>query len=461
MGSSFLFSACIAGAINYLLTNVNKGYPEVKPTFVLNFFMSSFLIRSSAVRLGIFISGLVIATILIFQLVWLKKVYRFEQKEFDHSIIKVIRGLYEDIEITSYNTSHLNELIENPEPHLYLAHINLPVNNDTLVSYLQYELEDFGVFTNCRLGVYSSSQDKYVATAELTSAGTREKVKTGLPRLKKGYDYIALYFPNRGRYILTQMNFWIISSIILLVLLILFSAGLYYFYRQKFLNEIQKDFTQNFTHEFKTPVAVISLAADVLSDESILSKPAKLATYAGIVKYQAGYLQSQIERLLKFAYTESRQLHLKKEDTNIHELILEAAANLEPLISKKEVQIHYALNAANPVVKAGRNYMLIVITNLLENAIKYSKEPHVSVATKDGKQGFFFSVTDNGIGIDKKEIKKVFLKFYRAGSGDTYTTKGFGLGLAFVKMILDAHGGKIKVESTPGTGSIFSVELPR
>jgi len=388
-------------------------------------------------------------------------VYRFEQKEFDRSVVKSIGGLYEDLDVSAYYTSHLNELIEKPEQHLYLAHLTLPVNNDTLVSYLQDELDDFGVFTDCHLGVYSAALNKYLYTDVLTSTGVREKIKARVPVQARPYDYIALYFPNRRQYILSQMNFLITSSAILLIVLVLFSAGLYYFYRQKFLNETQKDFIHNFTHEFKTPVSVISLAADVLTNKNIIEKPAKLATYAGIVKYQSDYLHTQIEKLLEFAYTESGQLHLKKEPVNIHQVIHEAVNNLAPLIHEKNAQLTYDLNAVDPMLQADRGYILIVITNLVDNAVKYSKEPHISIATKDSGRGLIFSVADNGIGIEKKELKKIFRKFYRVRSGDTYVTKGFGLGLIFVKTILDAHGGKIKVESLPGKGSTFIVELPR
>ena len=422
--------------------------------------MSSFFIRSSTIRLGIFISTLIITTILIFQLAWLRKVYRFEQKEFDRSVVKVIRGLYEDLEITAYNSAHLNELVEKPEQHVYLMQISLPVNIDTLTSYLQYELEDFSIFTNCQLGIYSTASNKYIYTSLLTSAGTREKIKTGLPLFSKKYNYAALYFPNRQQYILSQMNFWIVSSAVLMMVLLLFSAGLYFFYRQKFLNEIQKDFIHNFTHEFKTPVAVISLAADVLKSKAISEKPDKLAIYAGIVEYQAHYLHSQIDKLLQFAYTESRKLHLKKERVDIHQMIRDAVINLEPLIGERKAALHYQLNAINPVLQADKDYLLIVITNLLDNAIKYSKEPHITIATSNVNSNLQFLVTDNGIGIDKKEIKKLFKKFYRIRNGDTYTTKGFGLGLAFVKTILEAHNGKIKIESVPGKGSSFIVEIP-
>jgi two-component system phosphate regulon sensor histidine kinase PhoR len=256
------------------------------------------------------------------------------------------------------------------------------------------------------------------------------------------------------------MNFWITTSVILLLVLLLFGASLYYFYKQKFLNETQKDFIHNFTHEFKTPVSVISLAADVLKNPSIVEKPDKLVTYAGIVEYQSSYLQKQIERLLKFAYTDSHQLHLTREKVNMHELIRDAIRDLGPLIDEKKVQLELLLNAANPVLTADKDYLVIVITNLIDNAIKYSRDPHITISTENTPQHVSVAVSDRGIGIEKKQLKKIFRKFFRASSGETYAAKGFGLGLSFVKKIVAAHNGKIKVQSSPGNGSVFTVELP-
>jgi two-component system phosphate regulon sensor histidine kinase PhoR len=422
--------------------------------------MASYSIRSSTIRLGIFISTVVIAAILVFQLVWLKEVYRREQKEFDYSVIKAIRGMYEDIDANNYNSSHLNELIENPEPHLYLARIVLPVSNDSVSSYLHYELEEFGIFTNCHLGIYSVKDRGYIYTGVLRAAIAKGKKGSEIPVISRDYDHIALYFPNRRRYILGKMNFWIITSAILLVVLILFGASLYYFYRQKFLNETQKDFIHNFTHEFKTPVSVISLAADVLKNPAITQKPEKLAVYAGIVGYQAAYLQSQTEKLLNFAYTESHQLHFTKEKVNMHELVQEAVNNIAPLIHERKALIKLELNAKDPLLVANKDYLIIVIVNLLDNAIKYSKEPRIIISTKNTGDRMILSVTDNGIGIEKSQVKNVFKKFFRIQKEDTYVSKGFGLGLSFVKKIVTTHGGKIKVESEPGKGSNFTIELP-
>jgi two-component system phosphate regulon sensor histidine kinase PhoR len=415
-------------------------------------------IRSSTVRLGIFISALIITIIVIFQLIWLKKVYRFEQKEFDISILKAIRGLYEDLDL--YNSSNLNELVERPEQHLYLAHIKLPVNYDSLQSYLQFDLEDFDIYTNCSIGVYKSGSNNYIYNTTLLSAGTRDNSNPSIPVLKRKYDYIALYFPNRQKYVLYEMNFWIVSSIILLVVLIICGGSLYFFYRQKSLNEIQKDFVQNFTHEFKTPVATLALAAETLENKTIIEKPEKLATYAGIVKYQADYLHKQIEKLLKFAHTESGRLHVEKKPVDMHELIRESITHITPLIQQKNATLQLNLNADKSILVADRDYIIIMITNLIENAVKYSKHPVITTTTINKPGLFVLSVADNGIGIEKNQMKKLFRKFYRIQNKDEYTAKGFGIGLTFVKKIIIAHKGSINVESLPGKGSTFTVVLP-
>lgn len=417
-----------------------------------------FSIRSSTARLSILISALIISIIVVIQLIWLRKVYRFEEKEFDISVLKTIRGLYEDLDI--YSSSNLSELVERPEQHLYIAHIKLPVNYDSLKSDLQFELEDFDIYTNCSLGVYEAASNQFRYHTTLLSAGTHDRAYHRVPFLKRKYDYIALYFPNRQQYILYEMNFWIISSIILLIVLIICGGSLYFFYRQKTLNEIQREFVQNFTHEFKTPVATLALAAETLENKNIIDKPEKLATYAGIVKYQSAYLNKQIEKLLRFAHIESGRLHLSRKTVDMHQLIRESITHLMPLIQQKNASLQLNLNATRPSLAADRDYMIILITNLIENAIKYSRQPVITITTINKPGHFILSVTDNGIGIEKSQVKKMFRKFYRIQNNEEYPAKGFGIGLTFVKKITDAHAGKVYVESVPGVGSTFTVELP-
>jgi two-component system phosphate regulon sensor histidine kinase PhoR len=418
------------------------------------------VIRSKTIRLGIFISTLIIAAIVVFQLIWLKKVYRFEQKQFDHGIAKAVRGFYEDMNVSLEHT-FLNQMISSPNSQTFFVRLDRPgINKDSVVFYMQSELEDEDVFTDCLLGMYAAKKHQYEFTAYLPSATASKKEAIVLPPSDLPFDHLTLYFPHRAKYILSLMDVWIIGSVFLLFVLLLFGGSLYYFYREKFLNETQKDFVNNFTHEFRTPVSVLSLAANVLASPATAQKPEKLARYASIVQFQVKYLQEQIERLLHYTRSETNLLYLKKEKVDLHALIDEALNNLTPLIQEKGARLEYHLEAEKAVLSADKGYILIMVINLIENALKYSIDPHIIVSTINHNNSVVFSVKDNGVGIEKKYQEKIFKKFYRVPNKEEMQARGFGLGLAFVKRIVHAHSGVIKVESVPGIGSDFQISLP-
>ena len=279
----------------------------------------------------------------------------------------------------------------------------------------------------------------------------------------KDYDHILLYFPHRQEYVLEQMDFWIVSTVVLFLALIGLAASLFYFYRQKFLAETQKDFVNNFTHEFKTPLAVMKIASDVLSQGSILQQPDRLERYATIIRNQTEHLQSQVERLLRTASIETKDLPINKEEVDPQLLIEQALGKVQPLIEQKKAKIELKmedLNGTRGRVHADKAHLELAVVNLLENALKYSSEPHIVVETGHIEDDFFISVKDNGVGIEKQYLKNIFKKFYRVPTGDIHDVKGFGLGLNFVKRIIDAHKGKIKVNSLPGIGTEFRLFIP-
>ncbi len=417
--------------------------------------------RSRTIRLIVFISTFIIAAIIIFQLIWLRKVYYFEQKEFDHAIAKAVRGFYEDVKDVSITSHTLSDLITNPNEQTFFVRVGrTKLNKDSTGTFLQSELEDEDIFTDCYAGFYNASKKKYDFVLYLPSATADQREHITMPVFDEPYNYLALYFPHRTKYVLSKMNFWMISSLFLLMVLILLGSSIYYLYRQKFLNEIQKDFVNNFTHEFKTPVSVINLAAEVLTNPATADRPEKIARYAAIVQYQGNYLQEQIERLLRHAHSESNLLHLKKRKLDIHEVIREALNNLHTLITSRQAHVEYCLQADDPYIVADRGYLLIVITNLVENALKYSEQPQITISTRTTHPGLLLSVKDNGKGIEKKYRDKIFKKFYRVPNGEQISVRGFGLGLPFVKRIVQAHHGRINVESQPGVGSEFSIFLP-
>ena len=421
------------------------------------------VIRSKTLRLVILTSTVLITIIIAIQLIWLQKVYMYEEKQFNINVSKSIRGLYTDMELVNDASDNVQKKIDNPNPDTYIFKIDCTPNLDSLWLNLKAEFTDFDVYTDCKAGIYSTEQNKYIEEKyiDLPDAYHPSDKQNSLPVVKKDYSYILLFFPHRGQYIIKQMMFWIASSGLLLLVLIGFGASIFYLYRQKFFNETQRDFVNNFTHEFKTPLAVIKIAAEVLQQNNITEKPDKLKNYAGIINEQTSHLQAQVQRLLEIAYTDRSSLPLEKENFDTHILIREAINDLQPLIEQKNTNLKTTFTLPDAVIKADKAYLRLSVINLIENAIKYSASPEIYITTSMEGNDICISVKDNGIGIAKEHQKKIFERFYRITDGELHTHKGFGLGLNFVKKVIETHNGEIRVESEPGKGSTFTIRLPR
>lgn len=419
------------------------------------------VIRSKTLRLVILISTVLVTIIIAVQLFWLQKVYRYEEKQFNINVSKSIRGLYDDMELVNDVSDNVQKVVENPKPDLYLLRIDCSPYLDSLWLNLKAELTDFDVYTDCEAAIYSHEKNSYsnYQYIDLPDAYHAPKEPTNNPVLKRDYSYIALFFPHRGEYILKQMYFWMASGGLLLLVLIAFGASIFYLYRQKFLNETQKDFVNNFTHEFKTPLAVIKIAAEVLQQPNIADKPEKLKNYAAIIDEQTTHLQAQTQRLLEIAYTDSNKVPLDKETFDINSLLKQAIIDLHPLIEQKNAVIETSFSSTGNLVTADKYYMLLAFINLIENAIKYSSTPKILISTYTEGKDCCISIKDNGIGISEENQKKIFDRFFRVTDGELHTAKGFGLGLNFVKKVIDAHNGKIEVKSQPGKGSAFTIKI--
>ncbi len=419
------------------------------------------VIRSKTLRLVILISTVLVTIIIAVQLFWLQKVYRYEEKQFNINVSKSIRGLYDDMELVNDVSDNVQKVVENPKPDLYLLRIDCNPYLDSLWLNLKAELTDFDVYTDCEAAIYSHEKNAYTNEQyiDLPDAYHVPKGKTVTPVLKRDYSYVALYFPHRDEYILKQMYFWIASGGLLLLVLIAFGASIFYLYRQKFLNETQKDFVNNFTHEFKTPLAVIKIAAEVLQQPNIADKPEKLKNYAAIIDEQITHLQGQTQRLLEIAYTDSTTVPLQKERFDINILLSQAIADLHPLAEQKNAAIETAFLQPGNMITADKYYMLLAFINLIENAIKYSTSPQLLISTYTEGKDCCISIRDNGIGISEENQKKIFDRFFRVTKGELHTAKGFGLGLNFVKKVVDAHGAKIEVKSQLGNGSTFTIKI--
>ncbi len=419
--------------------------------------------RSATLRWIMVGCSVIIAFILITQLYWLRHIYNLEQHQFKRNVLKSLEAFLDETGTAENPAQPVKDIVDRMDENTFTVKIGSIPPKDSLRYHLSSEFEYFGVWTYCKVTVYSKQNIVYSFDLDAATIKNREQVLMKKPSLDAGYDHMVLYFPYRGKYIIQEMSFWIVTAALLFLLLLALSVALLYLYRQKFLNELQKDFVNNFTHEFKTPLAVMKIAGDVLVQPGIEKKPERLAKYSRVVKEQTEHLQNQVERLLKTAVVESEKLLLKKEPCQLNELVQTALGQIEPLVASKNALIEFMPDENEPVVYADRAQLQLVIINLVENAVKYStKQPHVIIQLADGQNDYYtILVKDNGIGIAEKNMKFLFKKFYRVPTGNVHSVAGFGLGLNFVKKVIDAHEGKITIHSLVGIGTEFKIQLPK
>ena len=231
--------------------------------------------------------------------------------------------------------------------------------------------------------------------------------------------------------------------------------------RQKKLSEIKSDFINNMTHEFKTPLATISLAVDALKNEKVVNDKTKMDYFSGIIKEENKRMNKQVETILQAALMDKEAVQLKEVPLHAHELITSAINNIQLPLNEKNGVLETRFNATNDLILADDVHFTNIINNLLDNAVKYSKENlKIKLTTSNFNAHIRIKIEDNGIGMNKETLNRVFEKFYRAHTGNIHNIKGFGLGLSYVKSVVDALHGKIKAESTPGKGSCFTLEFP-
>ena len=233
--------------------------------------------------------------------------------------------------------------------------------------------------------------------------------------------------------------------------------------RQKKLGEIKNDFINNMTHEFKTPIATISLAVDAMRNEKVLQDRTKMDYFSTIIKEENKRMNRQVETILKASQLEKQEVDLNMKPVHVHEVIKDVVENFALQLEEKQGKAELLLNATNDLVDADEVHLSNLVNNLFDNAMKYSKEnvpPFVRLTTQSNGKRFIMKIEDNGIGMNRDTLKRIFERFYRAHTGNIHNVKGFGLGLSYVKTMVEAHHGEIKAESTLGKGSTFIVEFP-
>ena len=366
-------------------------------------------------------------------------------------------------------TQQLQELIQRMaiEYEEFPKAVEARIDKNTLENTLNSSLADNNINIPFEFAIYNPVNDTNpipIHSTGFTNANLASDHKISLfPNdVIEKPDQLLVYFPGQQSHIAKSLSFLMLGSL-LFTMIIIFSSGLSIFVmiRQKKISDIKTDFINNMTHEFKTPIATISIAADSINNDKVIGKPTKIKSYTKIIKEENSRMNSRVEQVLQMSLLDSRDFKLYMEPINLQEMIQRTVDHFKLIVEKRGGTIQTEFEASKQMVEVDEGHMRNVLMNLLDNANKYSLEPPDIVVHTENRAGrFYFCICDKGMGMSKEVQKRVFDKFYRLTSGNVHNIKGFGLGLSYVKAIVMAHHGEIKVESEQEKGSCFEIGLP-
>lgn len=343
---------------------------------------------------------------------------------------------------------------------------NDKIDTVLLDSVIRMELLEKGISANYVFGILSSKNSPVnvsrLTNKELLLFASDFKINLSPDNVFIKPQYLSIYFPDQRNYLLSSMGFMlVISGAFMMVIIFSFYYTVSTIFKQKKLSEIKNDFISNMTHEFKTPISTISLACEVLNDKTFEKSPERVNNYVKMIGDENKRLSLLVENILQTAILDKGEFKLNIQSIDLHTLIEQTIANIKLQVESKEGVITTDLKAFTPIINADKVHVTNIIFNLIDNALKYSNgKPKIKICTRSDEGGIFISVQDNGIGISKENQKRIFDTMYRVPTGNIHNVKGFGLGLSYVKAVVEKHGGTISVESELGKGSTFTVYLP-
>lgn len=378
-----------------------------------------------------------------------------------------------------YNRNRLLFEISSISKMLNTQELLMELQPAVITILLQNALKDQGIDLEFEYGVFNNeSKDYFIINDNYTIdfGFTDQASDLGTQRVLDRSDYkiqlfnteyespgfISLYFDKKRGFVWSSVTPWLTGSIFFTSLILFcFSYVIFVVFRQKKVSEMKTDFINNMTHEFKTPIATISLASDSINNPAITNDPEKVKRFTNIIKQENQRMLAQVEKVLQMATIEKKDFELKISSLNVPEIITEVVEHANLKVQSAGGTVYMDVTLDPEVIEADHTHVTSIIHNLIDNAIKYTPEkPQIYVSAKNAKNGIKISIKDNGIGIDTESKKYIFDKFYRVHTGNRHDVKGFGLGLSYVKIMVDAHNGQIKVDSEVGKGSTFTVFLP-
>jgi len=398
------------------------------------------------------------------QTYWVVKAYNLKDSEFHQTVSIALNSVATKIAERNQSELPKQNIIQRRSSNYYTVNINDQISPIILEDNLISEFERRSIDTDFEYAVYDcvSQELVYGNYCQLTDGDRKFEKSAELPEVGDLEYYFAVMFPSRESYLLSNITQNVILSLMSLLALGFFIYSTWIILQQKRLSELQKDFINNMTHEFKTPISSIKIAADVLKKNDHISGDERLRNYANIISDQNQRLNNQVEKVLNLAKLEGNDFTLQRVEIDLEKTLSEI---LKQESLKRQDLSNYQLNkdfqTEGSVVKADPLHFNNIITNILDNAAKYSgDQKRITVQTVYTGRYIELSIADNGNGIDKEQLSKIFTKFYRVPTGNVHNVKGFGLGLYYVKNICDAHRWSIEVNSEIGDGTCFKIKIP-
>ncbi len=417
--------------------------------------------NNTVIRVVLF-GCLAIISIIIIQAYLLINTWDAQEKEFQEKVTIALLNVAREFEKLG-SSPPAYDLINQVSSNYYVVNINDNIRASDLEHFLRRELERVALREDFEYGIYNCdtrrmAYGKYISYS--SSSNSKSGVSKGqLPVYDEYLYYFGVRFPNRVTKIMSDVRLTIVLSTILLVTILFFLYSIYIILRQKRLSEMQKDFINNMTHEFKTPISTIRVSTDFFLKAPEITANPKLLQYTNIISDQNNRLNHQVEKVLQLARVERDNFKLNMEQLDLHQVLRSILDGMKLQAEKQGGTLTYNLEAEPSFIRADKLHLTNILHNLVDNAIKYCKEvPTINIRTYNEKNGkICLIISDQGVGIAKENLNRIFQKFYRVPTGDIHNVKGFGLGLFYTKNICDAHGWKIQIESELNKGATVKI----
>lgn len=417
------------------------------------------------IRRVIVLGAISILSLLSIQTYWVIRTWNLQEREFDRKVnqamLDTANGLakMKDFDIPT------QKLVEQLSSNYWVVNVNNMFEAEDLEYALSTALQAQGLKEDYQYGMFDCSSDQMITGKLIKHADSKLQGALTEP-LPKHTDsdfiyYFGVQFPSRSANILSNMWIVVAFTALMLITVAFFVYAMFVILRQKQLSELQRDFINNMTHEFKTPISTINISTDVFLKNETIQADQRLNRYAGIIKEQVMRLNTQVEKVLQLAKVEREKIELHLESLNLADLINSISPSMELKVDERQGHLRLDLKAQNSRVEADRLHLTNILHNLVDNAVKYTKgQPDITISLRNEGPFVVLRVQDKGIGIPREHQKRVFDKFYRVPTGNVHNVKGFGLGLFYVKSMCTGHGWKLTLDSKPGEGTTVVIKMP-